>query len=196
VGHAAGATLGSASALGGFAQLRENQSFLVSLQQAFVVPPSPQTIALDIVSLALDDPAGGVPDAVEISLLDGANNSLVATFRGDTTSFFNVNPGDEVSLAPGVTFDGTTVTLDISNVTPGTEATLCVDLIGNPPGTSSLVSIDNVRIGPDVIYQNQFTQLPLAGPFGATRGIAHGDVDGDGQLDLVVADAGRNELVI
>jgi hypothetical protein len=196
LGHAPDATPGSVSALGGFAQLRENHSFVVSLQQTFVVPPSPQTMSLDIVSLALDDPAAGIPDAVEISLLDGTNNPLVPTFRSDATSFFNINPGNEVSLTPGVTFNGTTVTLDISNVAPGTEATLYVDLVGNPPGTSSLVSIDNVLILPEVIFQNQFTPLPLAGPFGATRGIAHGDVDGDGQLDLVVADAGRNELVV
>ncbi len=97
LGHLPGATPGSASALGGFAQLRENGSFLVSLEQSFVVPPSPGNVSLDIVSLGLDDPNGGVPDALEISLLDEGLNSLVPTFRSDATSFFNINPGDEVS---------------------------------------------------------------------------------------------------
>ena len=196
VGHASGATTGSISALGGFAQLRENQSFLVSLQQTFVVPPTPQQLSLDIVSLALDDPNGGVPDALEISLLADDLRSLVPTFSSQATSFFNVNPGTPASLGPGVTFDGTTVTLDISGLAAGTQATLYVDLVGNPPGSSSVVSVDNVRVTPETIYTNTFSAVPLAGPFVATAAIAHGDVDGDGHGDLVAADRGAGKLLV
>jgi hypothetical protein len=123
---------GPVSAGGGFAQLLEGDGLLTSLQQTFVVPLSPQQITFDIVALGLEDPEGGVPDAFEVSLLDAAGESLVPTFRPEATSFFNANPGGDVRLASGVSFDGRRVTLDISGLTPGTEATLIFDLVGNP----------------------------------------------------------------
>lgn len=196
VGHAAGATPGRVSALGGFAQFRENESFLVSLNQTIEIPPSPETISVDLVSLGLDDPAGGVPDAFEISLLDSSNNSLVPTHRSEATSFFNIDPDGNAATAPGVTFDGTTVTVDISSVPAGSRATLYFDLIGNPPGTSSVVSIDNVTITPDAVFTETFADIALPGPFVDTGAIEHGDVDGDGNLDIVVADRGADELLI
>ena len=196
VGHGPAATPGSVSALGGFAQLRENQSFLVSLQQTFIVPPAPQSLSLDIVSLGLDEPAGGLPDALEISLLDDRLNSLVPTFRGDATSLFNVSPPSAPLSAPGVTFDGTTVTVDISGLTAGIEAMLYVDLVGNPPGQSSVAGIDNVRMVPDTIHADSFSVRALDGPFAGAAGIALGQVDGDAQLDIVVADRAAGTLLV
>ena len=146
--------------------------------------------------MGLDDPDGGVPDAFELSLLDAAETSLVPVHRLEATSFFNVNPGDDVSLAPGVSFDGTTVTLDISALTPGTEATLHIDLIGNPPGSSSVAAIDNVAVVPDFIAANTFTIVPLEGPFTSTGGLEIGDVDGDGSNDIVITDPDANLTVV
>jgi hypothetical protein len=110
VGHAADATPGAINALGGFAQLHENESFLVSLQQTFEIPPAPQTISFDIESLGLKTADAGVPDAFEVSLLGADRTSLVPAHRPEATSFFNANPGGLISTAAGVTFDGTNVT--------------------------------------------------------------------------------------
>ena len=205
VGQVPGATPGTVNALGGFLQLTENASFLTSVHQTFLVPPQPQTLSVDLVCLGLEAPAGGVPDAVELSLLDDASRSLVPTIGSHATSFFNIGSaagtsGSAGSLRPasatGVTFDGRTVTLDISGLPPGTQATLYLDLIGNPPGTQSVVAFDNVRMVPDRIFADTFTITPLAGPLGRTAGIASGDVDGDGHEDLIVADAGGSQLVV
>ena len=97
-------TDGPVSAGGGFAQLLEGDSLLTTLQQTFVVPPSPEQITFDIVALGLETPQGGVPDAFEVSLLDAAGDSLVPTFRPEATSFFNANPGGDVRFASGVSF--------------------------------------------------------------------------------------------
>ncbi|MCY2989176.1 MAG: PKD domain-containing protein, partial [Planctomycetota bacterium] len=205
VGQTPGVTAGTINALGGVLQLTENESFLVSAHQTFLVPPQPQTLSVDIVALGLDAPADGVPDAVELSLLDDASQSLVPTIGPNATSFFNVGyearapdlaAGTRAAYTTGVTFDGRTVTLDISGLQPDTLATLYLDLIGNPPGTQSVVAFDNVCLTPDRIFADTFTVTPLAGPFGRTAGIASGDVDGDGHQDLIVADAGRSQLVV
>src|SRR5262245_12675043 len=184
------ATPGFVSAGGGFAQLREGTGLLTTLQQTFVVPAQATTLSFDIVSLGLEAPAGGVPDAFEVSLLNSANQSLVPTFRSGATSFFNANPGAPASLAPGVFFDGRHVTVNLSQVPAGTQATLYFDLVGNPPGSTSVVSVDNVQINPTVVYAEGFTTAALAGPFVTPAGLAAGDVDGDGRLDVVAADGG------
>ena len=98
------------NALGGVAQLWEHDSFLTSLHQTFTIPPSPQTISFDVVSLGLEAALGGVPDAFEVSLLNEAGQSLVPTFRPEATSFFNANPEGAVSWAAGVVWDGRHVT--------------------------------------------------------------------------------------
>ena len=156
-------TNGPVSAGGGFAQLLEGDSLLTTLQQTFVVPPSPEQITFDIVALGLEDPQGGVPDAFEVSLLDADGNSLVPTFRPEATSFFNANPGGDVHFASGVSFDGRRVTLDISGLPAGTQATLIFDLVGNPPGATSVAAIDDVAISPDVIRVETFSPSPLRG---------------------------------
>ena len=105
IGHRSADVAGTVIAQSGFAQLVENESFLVSVNQEITIPANPETIEVDLLSIGLEDPAGGIPDAFEISILDENGNSLVPTFRPDATSFFNVNPGDYVSFASGVTFD-------------------------------------------------------------------------------------------
>jgi YD repeat-containing protein len=184
------------NALGGVAQLWEHESFLTSLHQTFTIPPSPQTISFDVVALGLEAALGGVPDAFEVSLLNEAGQSLVPVFRPEATSFFNANPEGAVAWAAGVVWDGRHVTLDIASLTPGTRATLVFDLIGNPPGRSSVAAVDNVRIEPDHLPSDSFTPMLVGGGFGASAGIAAGDVDGDGHADLIVADAAADRLVV
>ena len=183
VGHDSAATLGAVSALGGVAQFRENESFLISLRQKFFVPPAPETIEFDLVALGLADPASGkIPDAFEVSLLDASQHSVVATIGPQASSFFNVNPGNVVAHATGVTFDGRHATVDISALTPGSEVTLVFDLVGNPPGTTSVAAIDNVTVSPSFVAADSFSAVELSGPFTAANGIARGTWTATGKL--------------
>jgi hypothetical protein len=188
-------TTGSVTVSNGFAQFEEGNNFLNTLQTTVVVPANPQSLSFDIVSMGLEDPAGGVPDAFEVSLLDAQRNSLVPVFRPEATAFLNFNPGGAVAKAPGVTFDGRHVTLSLTGLTPGTQATLIFDLVGNPPGNRSVAAISNVQLS-QTSPADTFTPLSLPGPFGATAQIASGDVDGDGKRDVVVTDTTQNRLIV
>src|SRR5262249_29597643 len=154
---------GPVTADNGVAQLREGSTLLTSLQKTFLVPAHPTTLSFDLVAAGWEDPAGGVPAAFEASLLDAGGNSVVPTFEPQATSFFNVNPGGHVSTAPGVTFDGRHVTLDVSHLTPGTGVTLSFDLVGNPPGTASTASVGNVQVASQPAAET-FTPTPLPAP--------------------------------
>ncbi len=187
---------GRVNALGGAAQFTENESFLTSLKQTVVIPAGATTLSFDLVSLGLDPIAGGVPDAFEVSLLDADEQSIVATHDADSTAFFNVSSGRPVSLASGVTVNGGTVTLDVSGLAAGTSATLIFDLIGNPPGDGSVATVDNVRLNPEFVYSDLLTRIALAGTYGGVVDAEVGDVDGDGNLDVVLSSTATQSIVV
>jgi Bacterial Ig-like domain len=181
----------------GFAQLQENANgLLTTLQQPFVVPQDPSTLSFNLLSLGLEGPGNGaLPDAFEASLLDAHDNSLVPTFAPQATSFFNAQPGGVYSAGAGATINGTEVTLNIAQLTPGTQATLVFDLVGNRPGDGSTATIGNVQVATAPVSE-AFTTLALAGPFGSPTGVAFGNLNGAGTLDLAVTDSGLNKLIV
>lgn len=187
-------TSGTVTSDRGFTQFQESGTSLTStLEKTFIVPQGATTLSFDVTSLGLEATTSGVPDAFEVSLLDGQSNSLVGSFSSDATSFINFQPGGSMSKASGVTFDGRRVTVDISSLTPGSAATLVFDLIGNPPGQASTATIANVQVSAQTVDEN-FAATPLAGTFGQVAGITVGDVNGDGNADLIVADPQQDTL--
>ena len=168
------------------AQLIENESFLVSLSQTITIPPNPQTISFDLLELSLGQTDGSIPDAFEVSLLDDANQSLVAAIDDDATSVFNANPGGIIEFGSNVSVNGTTVSLDISQAIPGTQATLFFDLVGSESNHNSVATIGNVQVTPQSSYQESFSELALPGFFSRTAGVGHCDANRDGLTDVVV----------
>ena len=196
-GQATNQHAGIINAQSAVAQFTENQSFLTSLSQSFVVPTNPQSLEFDLMALGLGrDSPGQLPDAFEASLLDNLSHSLVLTHQPSSTAFINFAPAGIRSTASGVTIEGTKVRLDISRLNPGTIANLVFDLIGNPNASASTATIDNVRITPDIVRNDAFSVTKLAGTFVSPSDVKVGDVDGDNLADIVVSDAGQATLVV
>jgi len=129
------------------AVLLEGDSFLITLEQSFEVSGGLQDLSFDVILAPGFDLADGfMPDAFEAQLLDETGASVVLTWDPDATSFFNVQEDLSENLGPGVTFDGQTVTLDVSGVPAGTVVTLYFDLIGADADTESGVRIDNITL--------------------------------------------------
>lgn len=193
-GHRTAGEAGQVLATAGRIQLVENGSFLVSVNKGFVVPASPERLEIDLAAIGLEPAAGGIPDAFELSLLDPAGNSLVPVHRSGATSFFNVNPGGVTELASGVTFNGRTVTVNLSAIPAGTAARLFLDLVGNGPGTGSTVTVEGVRIAPESFFDSSFETIPLAGVWNQLSQLQIDDVDGDARQDMVLLDNGAGVL--
>jgi IgGFc binding protein/Ca-dependent carbohydrate-binding module xylan-binding/Bacterial Ig-like domain (group 1)/Putative Ig domain/PKD domain len=197
IGHPDNQIAGFINAKSTVAQFHENNSFLTSLSQSFTIPPNPQRIEFDVLALGLETESfGQLPDAFEVSLLDDSSQSLVPTHQPTSTAFVNFGVDASRSAATGVTLQGTKVILDISRLTPGMQANLIFDLVGNPNPIASTATIDNVRIIPEVLRDDAFSVTKLIGGFGLPSDLAIGDIDGDQLPDIVVADAGLSALII
>ncbi len=195
-GHQNAGLAGKVLATAGRIQLVENGSFLVSVNKGLVVPVNPDRLEIDLSAIGLEPAAGGIPDAFEISLLDATGQSLVPVFRGGATSFFNVNPGGQIEMAPGVTFNGRIVSISLAAIPAGTSARLFLDLVGNGPGTGSTVTIDGIRISPESFFDSSFEAIPLAGVWSQIAQLQVDDVDGDGRQDIALLDNGAGKLFV
>jgi hypothetical protein len=123
-----------ADATTGSVLLSEGNSFLVMARYHYTIPQHPGKLMFSYQELVLNSPQDGkIRDAFEAAFLDGAGRSLVPTFTTGRDSFLNLTEGMDIAKASGVVADTTsssgTITLDISNIAPGTQATLVLRLV-------------------------------------------------------------------
>jgi hypothetical protein len=150
VSQSGGSLDGLGTVTSGSAVLREGDSFLVTLEREIVIPDDP--VAIEFIYIASFDTTDPdfINDAFEVALLDSDGYSLVDTFTAQRDAYFNLTEGLPAALGAGVTHaavsQGHQVTLDISNVPPGTEATLTFRLVNNDTDTETTVTILSVDV--------------------------------------------------
>lgn len=149
----AAGTPGEIAVSGGTCSLAENESFLTTLSQGLCVPADTVALTFDLVAADFDTSGGFVPDAFEVSLLDGAFQSVVPTWSSAATSFFNVQEDGTMLMPTGVTATGgggvlAHVRLDLAGLAGGLasrdDLTLYFDLIGADGDHTGSVLVDNV----------------------------------------------------
>ncbi len=130
------------------AVILEGDSFLVTLQQTFVVPANALTLSFELVlDPGFDLSDDFIPDAFETTLLDQDNLPVVPPWDILATSFFNVQEDGTINLGSATVWDGLTAIVDISDVAfADTRVTLFFDLIGADADTASGVRLDNVVV--------------------------------------------------
>ena len=130
--------------------LEEESFFSVSAAHQFQVPDSPALLSFELAEVNFDsnDPSN-INDAFEAALLDGEGNSLVHTIGTGNDAFFNLTEGESPELAPGVSFDGQTITVDLSQIEGGENATLELRLINNDSDTDTSARIRQIQIQPN-----------------------------------------------
>jgi hypothetical protein len=128
----------------GQAILTEDSPFLSNFTQTFTVPEAAKTIQFKLIETELGASDLAPPDAFEVALLDANTQESLTTETGltATDSLLNIQPDGTAHFSDRVRIGGATsgeiinldksrtVTIDISDLTPGTEATLYFDLIG------------------------------------------------------------------
>ena len=192
-------TRGASNIENGQAVLTEDSPFLSNFTQTFTVPEEAKTIQFKLIGAELGASELAPPDAFEVALLDAdTNESLTAVSDlSNTDSLLNIQNDGTAYFSDKVKIGGATsgeiigldrprtVTVDISDLTAGTEATLYFDLLGFGDVDSRVV-IDDVRLS------DQFLLPPVANDDTATVNqgetvaidILANDTDDDGTLDL------------
>lgn len=152
-------TRGASGIENGQAVLTEDSPFLSNFTQTFTVPESAKTLQFKLVETELGASDLVPPDAFEIALLDANTNQSLTTDNAldNTDSLLNIQHDGTAYFSNNVRIGGVTsgdildldksrtITVDISHLAAGTEATLYFDLLGFGDVDSRVV-IDDVKL--------------------------------------------------
>jgi PKD repeat protein len=151
-------TLGATNIINGTATLTEQSQKLSELTQAFIIPTGAKTLQFNITDnhLITGDTTKTANDAFEVALLDtNTFNPLVGTSIGlnHTDSLLNIQANGTIHKSDKVTItalgnNSSIVTIDLTQVTPTTQATLYFNLLGFGARTST-ITIDDVKLFTD-----------------------------------------------
>jgi Bacterial Ig domain len=173
-------TAGATNIINGTATLTEQSQKLSELTQAFIIPTGAKTLQFTIKDnhLVTGDTTKTANDAFEVALLDtNTYNPLAGTSIGltNTDSLLNIQANGTIHKSEKVTITALTnnssiVTIDLTQITPTTQATLYFNLLGFGARTST-VTIDDVKLFTDTqpipvtkndtLITNQNTPLTL-----------------------------------
>ena len=152
-------TRGASGIEDGQAILTEDSPFLSNFTQTFTVPAEAKTVQFKLIDAELGASELAPPDAFEVALLDANTQESLVTDNDltETDSLLNIQNDGTAYFSDKVRIGGAasgeiieldksrTVTVDISDLTPGTKATLFFDLLGFSEIDSRVV-IDDVRL--------------------------------------------------
>jgi large repetitive protein len=151
-------TLGATNIINGTATLTEQSQKLSELTQAFIIPTGAKTLQFTIKDnhLIPGDTTKAANDAFEVALLDtNTFNPLAGTSIGlnHTDSLLNIQANGTIHKSDKVTItalgnNSSIVTIDLTQVTPSTQATLYFNLLGFGARTTT-VTIDDVKLFTD-----------------------------------------------
>jgi hypothetical protein len=129
---------------------------------SFIAPEMPSVLSLELTDVDFDlSDETSMADALEVAIIDEAGQTLVRTIASDRDTFFNLTESQGAVLAPGVEFNARTLRVDLSDIEPGTAATLQVRLVNNDTdlGTSVRFRPFEIRAG-EGVDTNPVTPTP------------------------------------
>jgi RHS repeat-associated protein len=125
--------------------LVEGTRFVTPYQFTFTVPSQPSELQFSYDALSFD-PSTFIQDAFEASLTDANGNSLVLPISSSQDVFLNITDGQAPIVSPNAQLANGTVDVDLSHITPGTQATLTARLVNNYSDTGTTVHISDPQI--------------------------------------------------
>ena len=152
-------------------QLREGDSFVSSLESTFYVTDEVDEVSVTFSGLAFDtEDASFINDAFEVLLVDSLGNSLARGFTNSKEASFNITEGLDPRLSDlsrisdtvetNGQISGGRISLDVSHLPRGMQATLIARLVNNDSDHESSVTIADYVV-PNVTSTNRESFLPI-----------------------------------
>jgi hypothetical protein len=121
------------------------------------------------------DTGPSIHDAVEAALADANGNPLVAPFTTSRDAFFTLSEGQAAALGTGVSLANGVVTVDISQLVPGSTYTFVLRLVNNDHDTNSTIRLISAGSAPTLtsvpsLSGNEGASLPFSGAFTGVSG--------------------------
>ncbi|KYC37634.1 hypothetical protein WA1_39925 [Scytonema hofmannii PCC 7110] len=143
--------------------LVEETNFTATREVHFTTGATPSLISFKIDPKFDNQDLNSINDAFEVALVDVNGNSLVHTVASGRDTFFNWTEGEEIALGAGTSYNSTDriVSLNLTGITPNTDAKLVFRLVNNDGDTTTSVRISDFVITP----APEGTQLPVQKDF-------------------------------
>jgi len=125
--------------------LVEGASLVTPFQKTFTVPSQPSELQFTY-NLSFDNSAQFINDAFEASLTDANGNSLVLPITSSQDAFLNISQEQAPLISPNIQLNNGTVDVDLSHITPGTQATLTIRLVNTDSDTGTTVHFSDPQI--------------------------------------------------
>ncbi|MCY2987768.1 MAG: putative Ig domain-containing protein [Planctomycetota bacterium] len=134
------------------AVLTEGGSFLVTLAKSFSIPAGPSAMRVTFDNLSFDTTDSNfINDAFEMALVDQDGNSVVQSYTVGRDAFFNVSENLPAAYPTGITFDGHTVTVGLSDLPAGLPVKLIFRLVNNDSDRTTTVRISDFAVIPSIL---------------------------------------------
>ena len=145
-----GSPQGKGTVTEGSAILREGNSFLVTLDQDLIIPQAPLSLSFTYEATFDTSDPDSVKDAFEAVLMAADGSPLVYNYAPERDAYFNLTEQMPRALGTGTTeetvADGKRVSTDISQIPPGTAATLMFRLANNDADVDTTIHILSVQL--------------------------------------------------
>lgn len=148
--------------------LIEETFFKVTEEIALTIPETPSILNISLAEIYFDKTdTDSINDSLELALIDEKGNSLVHTIKPEKEAFFNWTEGETPLMGAGTSYSpqNQTISVNLTELTPNTEAKLIVRLINNDSDTTTTVSIKEISLKPapqDAQVPVQTTTQPLS----------------------------------
>ncbi len=145
-----GSPQGKGTVTEGSAILHEGDSFLVTLDQDLIIPQAPLSLSFTYEATFDTSDPDSVKDAFEAVLMAADGSPLVYSYAPERDAYFNLTEQMPRALGTGTTeetvADGKRVSTDISQIPPGTAATLMFRLANNDADVNTTIHILSVQL--------------------------------------------------
>ena len=158
--------------------IHEGDSHLVMLERDIVVPDLPQEIVFEF-SEFFETGGAFINDAFEVALLDSTGRTVVAPFQSGRSSYFNLTEGELPAYSlDSTTYSSQSLSVDISELEPGTTVTLVLSLVNDDDDTGSKVVI-HTNVPPDAVDDDFYKARSGKTLLVAAPGVLKNDSDAD-----------------